>query len=263
MNSDRFTIPQVKMRVAANLSTMFKGVPLLERYGLAKKFGFKLVELPFGYSESAQALKKAADDCDLQHVLINAKIDSKIGGLACRNELRDKFNEYLDISLEYAQVLNCKIVHVMAGDGNPTTDEEIYVENLRSACRKMAKHDILCVIEPLNSHNFPNYFLRSYDQAKSIVNQLNEPNLKILFDVYHCQLICGQITHQLTSLAPWIGHIQVSQPPQRNEPSTEGEVNFDYFFNLLRKLKIDSYIGAEYFESTDNANWVRDYKLSF
>lgn len=88
---------------------MFKSSPLLERYALAKRFGFRLVELPFGYTESAEALKKAADDNGLQHILINAKNDDKLGGLACRKEHLDKFRENIDLTLSYAKCLNVKM----------------------------------------------------------------------------------------------------------------------------------------------------------
>lgn len=81
--------------------------------------------------------------------------------------------------------------------------------------------------------------------------------------MYHAQLICGQITHTLKTLHPLIGHIQVSQPPGRHEPDSAGEVNFGYFFNLLKELNPDWYIGAEYLEAMDNADWVQKYGLSF
>ncbi|KAI6217325.1 putative hydroxypyruvate isomerase [Aphelenchoides fujianensis] len=242
---------------------MFKSRPLLERYRLAREFGFKLVEVPFCFSESADALREAADSNGLQHVLINAKLDEQIGGLACRGDRREQFRDYLELSVDYAKKLGCSIVHVMAGDGDPAKDEETFVENIRLAGRQLAEHNILCVIEPLNSHSFPNYFLRSFEQAQRIVTKLDEPNVKILFDVFHCQLLHGQLTHWLTTLAPLIGHIQVSQPPNRNEPNTPGEVNFDYFFQLLRDTRPDLLIGAEYFETKENADWVQQYGLSF
>lgn len=97
------------MRVVANLSLMFKNSPLLERYALASRFGFKLVELPFGYSESKEALKKAADANGLQHILINAKNDDKLGGLACRKEHLEKFRENIDLTLSYAKCLNVRM----------------------------------------------------------------------------------------------------------------------------------------------------------
>jgi hydroxypyruvate isomerase len=97
------------MRVVANLSLMFKSVPLLERYKLAKKCGFKLVELPFAYTESANALKKAADENGLQHILINTKNDENLGGLTCRKGYEDKFKENIQTTLEYADILGCSM----------------------------------------------------------------------------------------------------------------------------------------------------------
>lgn len=133
------------------------------------------------------------------------------------------------------------------------------------------------MIEPLNQHDFPHYFLNSYEQARRIIETSGEPNLKILYvitvephdlnhfiwqDVYHAQLICGQISHTLKTLHPLIGHIQVSQPPGRHEPDTDGELDFKYIFELL-KLNPKWYIGAEYTETADNVDWVQKYGLSF
>jgi len=97
------------MRVVANLSLLFKSSPLLERYKIASKFGFKLIELPFGYSESANALKEAADQNGLKHVLINAKNDDKLGALTCRKGYEETFREHIDITLSYATTLGCSM----------------------------------------------------------------------------------------------------------------------------------------------------------
>jgi len=173
-----------------------------------------------------------------------------------------EFKRNIQITLDYASILGCSIVHVMAGNGS-AEDESTYIQNLKYACRLFAERNILCVIEPLNRQDFPLYLLNSYDQAKRIVEQADEPNLKILYDVYHAQLICGQITHTLKTLHSFIGHIQVSQPPGRHEPNSNGELNFDYVFQLLNELNPDWYIGAEYTETMDNADWVTKYGLSF
>lgn len=95
--------------MVANLSLMFQSYPLLERYALAKKFGFKLVELPFPYTESAEALKKAGDQSGLQHILINSKNDDKLGGLACRKNYVDTFQEHMETTLSYATTLRCQM----------------------------------------------------------------------------------------------------------------------------------------------------------
>lgn len=143
----------MKMRVVANISLMFKSKPLLERYSLAKKLGFKLIELPFGFSESAEALKKAADENGLQHILINAKNHETLGGLACRKEHLNEFRENMDTTLSYAKTLGCQMcdlfevysfntsdfrVHVMAGDGN-ANDEPTFVENIKYASKLLAE----------------------------------------------------------------------------------------------------------------------------
>ncbi|CAD5232317.1 unnamed protein product [Bursaphelenchus xylophilus] len=252
---------------------MFKDIPLLERYGKAAKMGFKLVELPFGYTEKPEDLKAAADQNNLHHVLINAKNDDNKGklGLAAVKGEEDLFKQCIGETIRYAEVLGVKVVHVMAGDGDPIKDLDTYKVNIRYAARELAKKGFLCVIEPINPHFRSTYFLNSFDQAKNIIEELKEPNLKLLFDVFHCQLICGQITFQINRLQDIIvlnydlffGHIQVSQPPHRNEPDTDGELNYEYVFRVLKALGKDWIIGGEYFNVKDNADWVKKYGLEF
>ncbi|CAD5223742.1 unnamed protein product [Bursaphelenchus okinawaensis] len=253
------------MRVAANISTMFKDIPLLERYSKAAQMGFKLVELPFGFTEKPEDLKAAADKHNLNHILINAKNDDDKGklGLAAVKGAEELFKVNMTETIRYADILGVKVVHVMAGDGDPVKDLDTYKNNIQYAARELAKKGILCVIEPINKHFRSTYFLNSFDQAKNIIEDLKEPNLKLLFDVFHCQLICGQITYQLNRLQGIIGHIQVSQPPNRNEPDTDGELDYGYIFNVINGFERDWVIGGEYFNVRDNADWVKKFGLEF
>lgn len=114
---------------------------------------------------------------------------------------------------------------------------------LKHGAKRLNEHNIICVIEPLSIRKF--YYLRCYLQAKSFLEQLNEPNLKILIDSYHMQMLNGNLTTIVNELKNETGHVQISQVPLRDSPINTGEINFDYFLNLISKGYSD-YVGLEY-----------------
>ncbi|VDD94515.1 unnamed protein product [Enterobius vermicularis] len=292
------------MRVAANLSTMFQKVELLKRYEKAASLGFKCVEVSFPYSVSAEELRSEADRYHLQHILINAPtgdMNKGFRGIACLAEHKAEFAESIETAVRYANTLGCKKIHVMAGIAkfNETT-RGLYVENLCLAAERFAKDGILCLIEPINPVTMPGYFLHNYDDAVAIIEEINKPNLKIMLvrllvfifkivpkvaiklcialshimidrvyttfkDVFHAQQICGNLGYTIKTLRERIGHIQVAQVPERHEPDTDGEINYDYVFRILKECGSWD-IGCEYMETSsteDSLRWVQKFNLCF
>uniref|UniRef100_A0A7E4ZT61 Putative hydroxypyruvate isomerase n=1 Tax=Panagrellus redivivus TaxID=6233 RepID=A0A7E4ZT61_PANRE len=257
------------MRVAANLAFMFTDVPLLQRYELAAKAGFKLVECPFPYSVPAEDLAKAATRNGLKHVLINApcgNFEAGERGIAALPGRIDEFTESVKTAIAYAKALACPQIHVMAGVGVTTSETNaIYQANLAVANELFERESIRLLIEPCNSYSMPGYFLSSLPQAFGFLDGLTT-NAKLLFDVFHVQQIHGQISALAKTYAPRIGHIQVAQVPARNEPDSPGELDYAYIFNLLNELNPDWIVGCEYlnkksFETT--AEWVPTLGLEF
>uniref|UniRef100_A0A914D487 Putative hydroxypyruvate isomerase n=1 Tax=Acrobeloides nanus TaxID=290746 RepID=A0A914D487_9BILA len=258
------------MRVAASLYTMFTDVPLVERYQKAAKLGFKLVECPFPYTVDAEVLKKEADKYGLKHVFINAPPGDFAGGERGFGSLaseKERFIKSIDLAIHYANVLECKRIHVMAGI-NRVHDQKSYntfVENIRYASEKLAKDGIECSIEPINNHTIPGYYLNSMELAVQVLEEVNAPNLKIDYDVFHLQLIQGQLTHLLKKHASIIGHIQVAQVPNRDEPDADGEIDYAYVMDLLKQTNPNWIVGGEYVNTTDDrtGDWVKKFGLEF
>ncbi|VDN53329.1 unnamed protein product [Dracunculus medinensis] len=267
------------MRVVANLSTMFQNVELIKRYEKAAKLGFRFVEISLPYEVKAEELKREADRHSLKHILINAPAgdwSSGFRGIAALPSCQSDFPDSITTAIEYANILECKKfnqclvavnnpltfipiqgqVHIMAGvteinDESMTT----YMENIAYACGALAEHGIMCLIEPINQITIPNYFLGSYAQAVEILQRIGHPNLRITLDIFHAQQICGKLTNTITTLSNFIGHVQVAQVPGRNEPNSNGEINYQYVFEILKRYGIWD-IGCEYSESSELAESV-------
>ncbi|VDM11621.1 unnamed protein product [Wuchereria bancrofti] len=277
------------MRVAANLTMMFHEMDMLQKYGRVAALGFQLIEISLPYGWSAEELLHEAERYHLKHILINAPAGNwseGFRGLAALPEQTSKYMESLDIAIQYAKKLNVQKVHVMAGVAEETNENfEVYVKNIRLACQQFKKESIICLIEPICQAAIPGYFMNSYSKAIKVLKEINEPNLQIMLDIFHVQQICGQLTTTIETLAPFVeiesvstifclheiinhqisGHVQVAQVPDRREPDTDGEINYSYVFNILKKFG-DWDVGCEYMNSgCDNQyfQWVHRYGLTF
>jgi hydroxypyruvate isomerase len=261
------------LKFAANISMMFQELSSLEdRYAAAKDAGFKYVELTFPYSESVEKLKAARENSGLEQVLINAfPGDLKSGdlGLAAQPGREADFKQGLETSIQYANALNCKRMHIMAGripEGATAIDKEsmmkVYLDNLKYAADRLSQEGILALIEPVNNRlSVPDYFLSVPQQGLDIVRKVNHPNLKLQFDIFHVQIMDGNLTKNIKDFFPYIGHIQLAQVPDRGEPDSNGEINFPYIFKVLESLHYEGFIGLEYKprgKTDDGLNWLKN-----
>jgi hydroxypyruvate isomerase len=127
---------------------------------------------------------------------------------------------------------------------------QVLVENVKYAAQELARHNMTLMIEAINSRvDMPGFLLDTLEKTQRLIQEVNEANVKIQFDIYHMQIMHGDITRKLTSLKDDIGHIQFADNPGRHEPGT-GELNFPYIFNTLDKLGYTGYVSAEYIPST-------------
>ncbi|WP_025898459.1 2-oxo-tetronate isomerase [Sneathiella glossodoripedis] len=255
------------INLAANLSFLYQNVPFLDRFKLAANDGFRYVEYLFPYDCRAQDIKAALTENQLTQALFNlppGNWENGDRGLASLPHRQNEFTESVLLALEFAKVLDCKKLHVMSGirqyESARQAQLECYINNLRNACQLASKADVTLLIEPINSKDMPHYFLDSFDLARNVINEVNEPNLKLQFDIYHCQRIMGDILVHLEDYLPLIGHIQIANPPHRTEPSL-GELNYKPIFEFLDK-NYGGVIGCEYKPSTDQGthlDWARPY----
>jgi hydroxypyruvate isomerase len=243
-------------RFAANLSMMYTEVPFLDRFAAAAKDGFSSVEFLFPYDYPAQQLQSCLQDNGLSQITFNALPgDWSKGerGIACLPDRIEEFKRSIDQALTYAQVLGNKKLHVMAGitQSGFTLDEQraTYLANLNYCTQLAQQENITMLIEPINTRDMPGYLLTSQEQAQSICAELAAPNLQVLFDIYHCQIMEGDLSTNLKRdmYRPFggIGHIQIASVPNRNEPNL-GELNSDYLFKLIDELGYQGWIGCEY-----------------
>jgi 2-dehydrotetronate isomerase len=241
-------------RFAANLSMMYPEHPFLERFAAAARDGFAAVEYLFPYDYAAEELASQLKAHGLRQVLFNAPPgDWSRGerGLACLPGREEEFRGGVLRALEYAQALACPNVHLMAGlvpaGADRATLRSTYVANLAWAAREAARHGTAVLIEPINTRDIPGFYLNRQDEAHAIVAEVGEPNLKVQMDLYHCQIVEGDVSMKLRQYLPTgrVGHLQIAGVPQRHEPDV-GELNYDYLFGVIDELGFDGWVGCEY-----------------
>jgi 2-dehydrotetronate isomerase len=239
---------------AANLSMLYPEQHFLDRYAAAASDGFKAVEFLFPYAFDAQLLARKLIEHGLEQVLFNSPPgdwDAGERGTACLAGRESEFEEGIASALRYARVLNCPRVHVMAGliaEGQTAQSlRSKYVANLRWAAQQAAKQGVTVMIEPINSRDMPRYFLNHQADAHALLVEIGEPNVQVQFDLYHAQIMGGDLARSLQQYLPTgrVGHIQIAGVPQRHEPDL-GEVNYGYLFDLIDSLGWKGWIGCEY-----------------
>ncbi len=251
-------------KFAANLSMLYTELPFLQRFEAAAQDGFKAVEFLSPYSFPAAQIAAQLNAHALQLVLFNAPpggtnaasieaawANSAQRGIACLSGREDEFQTGLALAVQYAQALRCPRIHVMAGKMPEGLEREAlqptYIANLRWAAQLAAPLGIDILIEPINLRDMPRYFLNRQDHAHEILREVGEPNLKVQMDLYHCQIVEGDVASKLRQYLPTgrVGHIQIAGVPQRNEPDL-GEINYSYLFDLVDELSYTDWIGCEY-----------------
>ena len=240
-------------KFAANLSFLFTDVPFADRFARAATAGFKGVEYLFPYEWAAHDVAEWLKAADLEQVLFNlAPGDWAAGdrGLACLPDRRGEFVDSVEQALAYAMVLDCERVHCMAGlrpAGVAEAElEATYVANLRHAADRLATAGVTVMIEPINSRiDMPGYWLDDVARGFRLLEAVDRDNVKLQLDLYHAQIIQGDLARTIEAHLPQIGHIQIADNPGRHEPGT-GEIHYPYLFDLLDRLVYSGWIGCEY-----------------
>lgn len=245
-------------RFAANLSMLYPELDFLDRFEAAAKDGFEAVEFLFPYAYPARELMARLEANGLKQVLFNlppGDWDAGERGLACLPGRQAEFREAVSRGLDFAQALDCPRLHVMAGLLPSGVQREevlpLYVDNLRWAAEQAARAGRDLLIEPINQRDMPGFFLNRQDQAHRILDAVGLPNLKVQMDLYHCQIVEGDLATKLRRYLPTgrVGHLQIAGVPQRHEPDL-GEVNYAYLFDLVDELSAasgwDGWVGCEY-----------------
>lgn len=257
-------------KFAANLTMMYQEVDFLDRFSAAAADGFAGVEFLFPFALPATVLRARLEEHGLEQVLFNCPPgDWNKGerGLASLPGREDEFRRGIETALEYAVSLGTKRLHAMAGLLLPGQElarhREIYLDNLSFAARTAAPHGIDILIEPINTRDMPGYFLYRQDAAHAVCAEVGAPNLKVQCDLYHCQIMEGDVATKLRRHIAGIGHMQIAGVPDRNEPD-DGELNYAYLFRLIDQLAYRGWVGCEYRPrngTSDGLGWLRTLNL--
>ncbi|XP_075233120.1 hydroxypyruvate isomerase-like protein Gip [Lycorma delicatula] len=263
------------LKFAANLSFLFQEITtsVIEKYALAQQAGFKAVESGNIYDYKIDEVVEAKTRANVEQIMINVfSGDNKKGefGFAAIPGKEEEFKKSIDLSIKYAKALKCKKIHIMAGVvHNPTAEnDDTYEKNLSMASKLLEVEGITGLIEPINPYSLPGYYLNNYEKCINILKKIDSDSLKLQLDIFHLQLITGKLTINIREFMPYTGHIQVAQVPNRDEPDSPGEINYNYIFKIIEGTPygVNDYIGLEYNtrdDSIKNINWVHDfgYKL--
>jgi hydroxypyruvate isomerase len=252
-------------RFAANLSMLFTEVPLLQRFERAARAGFATVELQFPYEAPAAALREQLVAHRLKMVLHNLPGgDWAAGdrGIACNPARVDEFRAGVARAIEYATKLGVPQLNCLAGKAPAGVDEatlrRTFVANLRFAAAALNEAGLKLLIEPINNHDVPGFWLNNTQKAIDVLDEVGAPNAYVQYDIYHAQRYEGELAATLTKHLARIGHIQVADNPGRNEPGS-GEINYPFLFQHLDRIGYKGWIGCEYKPATTTEaglNWL-------
>jgi len=252
-------------RLAANLSMLFPELEFLERFAAARGAGFRYVEYQFPYAHAPQEIARHAHAAGVQVVLHNLPAgDMARGerGIACLPGREREFGDSVERAIEYAKVVGCPRLNCLAGLAPRSRPHfDVLVANVRAAARRLGEVGIELVIEPINTRSVPGFFLTTSAQAIDVLNAAGEGNARLQYDVFHMQVMQGDLAHTIERLLARIGHIQIADVPDRHEPGS-GEINFQFLLRHLDAIGYSGWVGCEYNPSGDTLEglkWAKQY----
>jgi hydroxypyruvate isomerase len=259
---------------------LYTELDFLDRFEAAARDGFQAVEYLFPYAFESREIRARLDANGLQQVLFNAPPGDWDGGdrgLACIPGREAEFRDGIARALDYAQALDCPRIHVMAGlipeDKDREAVQPTYVDNLRWAAAEAKKAGRDLLLEPINTRDIPRFFLNRQDHAHEIIDMLGADNVKVQMDLYHCQIVEGDVAMKIRKYLPTgrVGHFQIAGVPQRHEPSV-GELHHPYLFGVIDEVAAQcgwqGWVGCEYRPArgavpggtSAGLGWLRDWQ---
>ncbi|AZZ44529.1 hydroxypyruvate isomerase [Pseudomonadaceae bacterium SI-3] len=255
-------------RFAANLSMLFTELDFLDRFATAAEAGFSGVEYLFPYDYPAEEIKARLDAHNLTQVLFNLPAGDWANGdrgIACDPERVEEFRAGVDKAIAYAKVLGNTQINCLAGIAPKGADlgklEMTFIENLRYAAKKLEAEGIRLIMEMINTRDIPRFFLNNTSQALEIRDKVGSTNLFLQYDIYHMQIMEGDLARTIENNLAVINHVQLADNPGRNEPGT-GEINYRFLFEHLDRIGYQGWVGCEYKPATTTAaglGWMKTH----
>lgn len=253
-------------RFAANLTMLFNEVDFLDRFEAAARAGFKGVEYLFPYDHKKEQLAQRLHKHGLVQVLHNLPAgDWAAGerGIACLPDRVTEFQDGVGKAIDYATALNCRQLNCLAGIAPATVASDklraTFVGNLKFAAEALGRVGIRLLVEPVNTRDIPGFYLCHTRQALEIFDDVGSDNLFLQYDIYHMQIMEGDLARTIEANLGRIGHIQVADNPGRHEPGT-GEINYRFLFQFIDKIGYHGWIGCEYKPKTttqEGLRWIK------
>jgi hydroxypyruvate isomerase len=252
-------------KLAANVSMLFPQLDFLDRFAAAARTGFRYVEYQFPYSHAAAEVGEAARRAGVEVVLHNLPAgDMAKGerGIACLPGREREFREGVARAIGYAKAAGCQRLNCLAGLAPANALHlDTLVANVRYAARALGEAGLELMLEPINTRSVPGFFLTGTKQTVDVLNAAGEGNAFLQYDVFHMQIMEGDLAKSLERLRPRIGHIQIADVPERHEPGS-GEVNFDFLLPYLDAIGYSRWVGCEYNprgDTVEGLKWARSY----
>lgn len=252
-------------KLAANVSMLFPQLEFLDRFAAAARAGFRFVEYQFPYAWPAQEVARRAREAGVQAVLHNLPAGDLAGGergIACLPGRESEFRDAVERAIEYAQAAACPSLNCLAGLAPQDGEHfETLVRNVRYAARRLGAAGLKLMIEPINTRSVPGFFLSGSRQAIEVLDAAGEDNAFLQYDIFHMQIMEGDLARSIERLLPRIGHMQLADVPGRHEPGS-GEVNFGYLLAHIDAVGYAGWIGCEYNpkgDTVEGLKWARAY----
>jgi hydroxypyruvate isomerase len=267
MPAPLLTESAMPLQFSANLSFLFTELDFADRFGAAARAGFKGVEFHFPYEHDKAALAEAALTSGVEVALFNLPAGNWAAGergIACLPERKAEFQDGVGRAVEYAEALGCPRLNCLAGIPTTTRDKALdtLVDNLRFAAAVTQRAGIRLLLEPLNTRDTPGFLVTTTAQALQLIDAAGGRNLQLQYDIYHAQVMEGDLARTLELHLPRIGHIQLADNPGRHEPGT-GEINFPFLLRRLEELGYAGWIGCEYKPTgatEDSLGWLQAWR---
>jgi hydroxypyruvate isomerase len=252
-------------KLAANVSMLFPQLDFLDRFAAARAAGFRAVEYQFPYDHDAKEVARRVRDARLEAVLHNLPLggNPKVErGIACLPGREREFRDNVERGIEYAVAAGCPRLNCISGIAPADKEHlDVLIGNLRYAARKLGAAGLQLMVEPVSTRTVPGFILNRSLPAIDVLNAVGEGNAFLQYDLYHMQIMEGDLAMTMERLLPRIGHMQLADVPDRHEPGS-GEINFDFLLPHIDRLGYQGWMGCEYLPQGDTVQglaWAKRY----
>ena len=255
-------------KFCANLSLLFGDAGFPDRFDRAAGAGFRAVEFQFPYAHDKNELSERARRAGVEVVLFNLPAgnwEKGERGIACIPSRVSEFRDGVGRAIEYAKALGCTRVNCLSGIAPARvpseTLRETFISNLRFAAGELEREGITLLVEPVNTRSVPGFYLRNSAQALALIDEAAVANAKLQYDVFHMQIMEGDLAKTIEANLARIGHMQIADVPDRHEPGS-GEINYPFLFEWIDRIGYQGWIGCEYTpagRTEDGLGWLRPY----